>query len=325
MFTIRKYRASSQLIFLSLAWIWVIVMSFIERSHSTLGVSIEPLSKLILSIAPPQSIENAIVALLIILVESIYLSYIFQTHDLIEQNNWIPSILYLVLSGISGTYELSPLVISNLFILLTIDRLFESYNSSKGIDNIMLASFYVSIATLFYFPTIIFIIGIWLGLFVLRNLNWRYFTASLIGLLIPIIYLLTWFFLNDQLTNEIQSYSTVLRDFVNKLNHIQSGNIIILAVSLFYTFITVVHLFTSQQGKLIKKRKKAGIVIVFSVIAVFSLFISYEPVRKSLITLMLVMSGAISIEISEIKSNISSSLIFWTLLCFYIIANLGIL
>lgn len=325
MLTIRKYRTSSQLIFTTIAWIWVIIMSFIERGNSTISQTIEPLSKLLLSIAPQQSFENIIIAMFVLLFESIYLSHIFQKHDLIEQSNWIPSILYLVLSGISGTYELSPLVISNLFILLTIDRLFESYNSSKGVDNIMLASFYISIATLFYFPSIIFITGIWLGLFVLRNLNWRYFTASFIGLLIPMLYLLSWFFLNDQLTSEIQSYSLVIRDFVHKLNHVQSGNIIILAVSLFFTFIAIVYLFTSQQGKLIKKRKKAAIIIVFSVIAVFSLFISYEPVRKSLITLMLLMSGAISIEISEIKSNISSSLIFWTLLCFYIIVNLGIL
>ena len=323
--TVRKYRPTTQFSLLLLAWIWVIVMSFTNSDNPLSINTIEPFSKLIFTFLPIRGIGNLVVNIFVLLFEATYLSYIFQKHNLIERNNWIPSILYLFMAGVSGSYVLSPAIISNLFILLTLDRLFVSYDSSKGIDNIMLAGLYISIASLFYFPCAIFILGIWLALLIFRNLNWRYFIASIIGLFIPIIYLASWFIFNDQLTSETLEYYSVLKHAFMQMRHEQTQSLILFSISLLFLIMSAFHLSMNQKGKLIKIRKKTSVIITLSIVATVVVFSSYEPLRQSMLTLILILSGALAVQISEMKSNLLSSLFFWFLVIYYAIINLGIL
>jgi hypothetical protein len=322
--TVRKFRPTSQFILLFLAWVWVIVMSFSNNSNLLSINIIEPFSKLILTLIPINSIGNIVINFFVLLFEAVYLAYIFQKHNLIERNNWIPSIFYLILAGVSGSYALSPPIISNLFILLALDRLFVSYDSHKGIDDIMLSALYISIAGLFYFPSAIFIIGIWLGLLIFRNLNWRYFAASVIGLITPLIYLASWFIFKDQLTSETTLYYSVLKNAFIQMRHEQVESMILFSTTLLFLIMSVFFLSTHQQGKLIKIRKKTSIIITLSIISAVTVFGSYEPMKQSMFALVLLLSGALSVQISEMKSNLLSSLLFWVLVIFYAITNIGI-
>lgn len=322
--TVRKYRATSQLILLFLAWVWVIVMSILEKDVQLSINGVEPFSKIVLALWPAHSIGNLIFDIIIVLLEALYLAYIFQKHNLTERNNWIPSILYLVLAGASGSYSLSPAMLSNFFILLTIDRLFESYESNQSVDDILLASIYTSIAVLFYFPSIIFIVGIWAGLFILRNLNWRYFVASFIGLITPFLYLGTWFFINNQLRVEANLYYSVFKKSLFHIKDEKIINLVIFSATLLILLISIFYLILHQQGKLVKIRKKTSIVVTLSILSAIAVFISYETIQQSLMALVLILSGAASIQISEMKSNTTSTILFWFLLLFYAIVNLRI-
>ena len=322
--SVRKYRPAPQLILLFLSWMWVIVMSFIEKDNQLSINIIEPFSTLTLSIFPIHTIGNIILVLLVLLFEAVYLSYIFQKHSLIERNNWIPSILYLIMVGVSGSYTLSPPIISNLFILLSLDRLFVSYDSTKGIDDIMLSGLYISIAALFYFTSAIFILGIWLGLLIFRNLNWRYFAASIIGLLTPLIYLATWFFIEDQLLTEANLFDSVIKQVFMQIKQDLTGSMIVLSITMLLLVISTFYLSVRQQGKLVKIRKKTSIIITLSIISAITVFISHEPIKQSMVVFVLLLTGALSIQISEMKSNLLSAMLFWFLIIFYAISNIGI-
>ena len=322
--SVRKYRPAPQLALLFLSWIWVIVMSFVEKDNQIPIDVIEPFSKLILSIFPTHTISNIILVLLVLLFEAVYLSYIFQKHSLIERNNWIPSILYLILAGVSGSYTLSPPVIANLFILLSLDRLFVSYDSTKGIDDIMLSGLYISIAALFYFPSAVFILGIWLGLLIFRNLNWRYFTASIIGLLTPLIYLATWFFIKDQLLMEANLLDSVMKKVLMQIEQDLTGSMIVFSTTILLLIISILYLSAHQQGKLIKIRKKTSIIITLSIISATTVFVSHESIKQSMVVFVLLLTGALSIQISEMKSNLLSAMLFWFLIIFYVMSNIGI-
>lgn len=322
--SVRTYRPSSQLVILLLSWIWVIWKSIATSVVADSTTIYEPLSRFYFSINPQGSALNVVIGIFILLAQALYLSYILQKHNIIEQNNWLPAILFMILSGMGSNHILSPTILANLFILLAVDRMFESYESIKGIDNIMLAGFYSTIAMLFYSPYVLFIAAIIIGLIILRNLNWRYFIITIIGVFIPIIYLGTFLFVNDSLSKEMIDMQMMLNSIAPSLLKLNLEGIIRFSIITFLMIISLFHLFINMQGKLIKTRKKTGIIITYSIISVVVAIISLQSFIESLMSISLFAATTLALQISTSKSNLFSTIIFWIIIGITLLSNLGI-
>lgn len=323
-FSTRSQNPITQLALLASLWIWVIVRTFMTEIPSIGGQFFEPLSNILFSNLPPNSLGNRLIFIFLIAFQSIYLSVILQKHDIIERNYWLPSILYfLIISIPAGNLALTPALIANLFLILLMERLFESYDSIKGIDNVMLSGFYASLSTLFYFPSVLFILGILLGLFVLRHIEWRYFVVTIIGIFLPLLYIGTWFFVTDQIVIEISIYRSILNNIFAQISNPQLDKPFLLVFLIIFFILSLFYTFNHQQEKLIKIRKKNGIIFVLSIISVFSIFSSYSPIAQSFSFAALMLSVTSSIYLIEMKKRLLSSILFWIILVFSIISNLG--
>jgi hypothetical protein len=312
-------------LFLSV-WIWVVVRVFSVDAPSAAFPFIEPLSNLLFNYLPTNSIGNKFLFIIVVAVQSVYVSYILQKHNLIERNNWIPGIIYLFLISISpANLALSPVIVANLFLLLLMDRLFESYDSIKGIDNVMLAGLYASLSIFFYFPSVLFILSVWLGLFVLRHLNWRYFVVSFIGIFIPLLYIGTWFFITDKFQIELSAYQFFFKQIFLQISFPTISKPVLLVVYLLLMISSILFIVSHLQEKLIKIRKKNSIIIVLSVMSLLSIILSYTPFVQSISLISLMLSVSVSIYVIEMKRELISTLILWILFAFSIVSNLGII
>ncbi|MGZ4034428.1 MAG: DUF6427 family protein, partial [Bacteroidia bacterium] len=94
---------------------------------------------------------------------------------------------------------LSPPLFANLFILFAINKLLSSYRKDNAFSQAFDAGLLISVATLFYFPYIVFLPLLGVSLIIMRPFNWREWVISFLGVLIPYIFVLTFYFWNDKL------------------------------------------------------------------------------------------------------------------------------
>jgi hypothetical protein len=79
-----------------------------------------------------------------------------------------------------------PIYPAALFLILTIDRIFNSYDREVIHSNAFESGIFLAIGSLFYLNLICFFPILWIGLFVINSkVNWREFVLSTLGFILP--------------------------------------------------------------------------------------------------------------------------------------------
>lgn len=98
-----------------------------------------------------------------------------------------PTLFILLTSGIPELHAMHPVYPAALFLILSIDRIFSSFDKGKIHSNAFEAGFLLAIGALFYLELIFFFPFLWIGFAVVRlKVNWREFVLSTIGFLLPL-------------------------------------------------------------------------------------------------------------------------------------------
>lgn len=143
-----------------------------------------------------------IISLVIVLISAFVINHIINTNDVFDRNTFLPALLYvIVMSSLKENHVLSPIVISNLFVLLALRRLFSMYRQLPCKQEVFDASVFLLIAALFYFPIIVLFPLVWIALSVLRPFVWREWILPLISLMLVAVYLVVILFWKGQLSD----------------------------------------------------------------------------------------------------------------------------
>lgn len=140
-----------------------------------------------------------IMALILVVCESILLNFILNKFDIMAKKTAMPAIFYcLLMSCCKPLTHFYPLLFSNFFILLALLKIGLSYRVDEAFATVFDASFFIAIASLFYFPSIIIYPLIWVTLIVIRPFIWREWIISLIGLVLPYLFVVVYYFWTDK-------------------------------------------------------------------------------------------------------------------------------
>lgn len=132
--------------------------------------------------------------------EGFLLNFIVNEQEMLTKKSNLPALFYVVfMSNNSSMLRLQPLLFANLFLLLAVLRILGSYRRDSAFSEFFDAGLLVSIATLFYLPCIVFLPVIGISLVIFRPFNWREWVIAFAGLLVPYIFVFTWYFWSDQL------------------------------------------------------------------------------------------------------------------------------
>ncbi len=129
-----------------------------------------------------------IIALLLIAIQLFLFVFITNKNEIFPSRNYLSGLFYLI--GIFTFYEylsLSPALLSVTFIYLSFHLLLQQFQRHMSDEHRLRCGFYIGIATLFYFPSCIFLV---LVLFVLSagtRLTGRSYILIILGFLLPII------------------------------------------------------------------------------------------------------------------------------------------
>ena len=141
---------------------------------------------------------STIAAFLLLIAESFVINLLVSSNEVILKKSFLPALFYIVfMSNNEAMLTFHPPLVANLFILFAIHRLLESYRKNYAFAESFDAGMYLSLASLFYFPSIILFPLLGIGLIIFRSYNWREWIISFMGVLVPYCFVLTYYFWNN--------------------------------------------------------------------------------------------------------------------------------
>lgn len=257
------------------------------------------------------SFISEIIEFILLCAESIMINHIVIKNKITNKINFLPAFVFFLISCYNpNLLRLNPVIISNLFLIVVISQIFNINKSKNPYQNILTAGIFTSIASLFYFPAILFILIIILSLIAYRTSDWNEFVISFIGLLTPYIFLFTFYFLTDNINVALDNYykyfNTIKFTEINfNIHEIISMNFLFLLL-----IMAILKLLRNINSNVIILRKKYEIILFSIPVIGFCLFFNDKLFKFSHLFLLLPYSIIISHFLMNIKKKIWVQIIF---------------
>ncbi|MDR1725590.1 MAG: hypothetical protein LBR28_04285 [Bacteroidales bacterium] len=261
-----------QLFVLGLAPVLLWTAAFINPPHVVLTEFDMPFYKYIYSIISPLPLISTIIAFVIMILNGIFLNYIFTSNKLVQKTTYMPAFMYYLLN--SSNYQfmtISSLLIMNFCLIVALWCFYRIYTKKESAEEIFTTSLIIALASMFYIPSLFFLLWLWIGLFIYKAYNLKKWLISLFGFITPFIFSLIYYYLTDQVAEK-------LNYFVDNFVHLPSIHQISAPIHVVYLAIlgvlTVTSLFYVHTSKIennIIYGKKCNILIIMLFVSILSL------------------------------------------------------
>lgn len=237
-----------------------------------------PLYKLLIAGIGNSPFLLTLISFILIFCESLLINYIIRKNEIINTPSFLPALVYIVLMSLQPEmFSLHPIVIANLFMLLAMYKLMQTYRKETAYSEAFDTGFFISLAMLFYIPSVVFILILWMGLIIIRPFIWREWIIAFIGFSIPCIYLVFYYFWNDK-HDEFQYdalYYTIIapRKSFNALtfSYSEYGQMGILLLSAFFS---AGRLLRDFRKSTVQSRSNLLVMIYFFLLSFASIFLA---------------------------------------------------
>lgn len=197
---IRFFKADqpASILFLPLLAIAVWVFAFDPVQGKAYTGHAMPLFELMVNLAGGNEYIQMTIALVALLAGTAAVHIVADRQELLGKRSYLPAFLYLVLmSGSPRLTCLHPALFANIFILVAFHRIMSSYRKDTAFMEAFDAGFWIAIASLFYFPAIVFLLLPWISFLILRPFIWREWVIVAVGALVPYLFAGVYYFWFD--------------------------------------------------------------------------------------------------------------------------------
>lgn len=230
-----------------------------------------PLYSFVSSLVGDAPFIKAVLAMGIIGFLAFFLYAIVVSHDMHPKESLLPALFYFLLAiGLPEAISFGPALLASLFLIISLFLILHIYGSNQPFKQVFSASFCVSIAALFYPPAVSFMLFIWLSFLTYRIASWREWVISIIGALIPFLYLITYFFWEGRLPGIFFNYSEFFSGPMIGFPKFRLWQDIFLGFSGIAFILALFRQIILIQDKLISIRRKTWIFIDFMIVAAIS-------------------------------------------------------
>jgi hypothetical protein len=288
-------------------------------------IPVSPLYKLVFTLFHEYSIISAVISIALIITEALLLNQILAENDLIPKNTYLAAYIFIIISSLFIDVVLfNPIIIINIFIILVIGMFLRLYEKHEAYATVFNIGTLLSVASMFYFPSFIFILLLWVGFIIYRVFSWREWFISILGLILPYIFLGTFYFWNDCFETKVESYKNALALFSFHNFHfslygciIVSFLGIILILSLFKFIVTI-------GEKQIRIRKYLSLIIWFFLVSCIAIL---PGAKYGILTYVMIIPSAsvlITLYLSNMKKQLWAEGILISLALLLIAGRLGL-
>jgi len=277
----RRNHFFTQLLLLPYVFI-VRIFSLIEPVSYAASSGGNEFQQAIYSILPDALMQN-IVSNLLIYIQALLVNAIAVKHRLIRENTLIPANLYvLFVSVLPQNAVLAPAIVANTFIALAVFLIYSTYKAPIVTMPVYMAGFYLSLASIFYFPYLIFCIWGFLGIVQLRKFRFLEIIQFLCGYVTPVFLLATYRIWNGSKLIDVAGLRKMFGMSVQFQNFELNFSIAGLFLVLLLTIMILFRYDSITGKKNIQLQKKYNIqylALLFAFLSYFLLFSNgWEPV-----------------------------------------------
>lgn len=214
--------------------------------------------------------------LLINLISAFLISYLCISQEVTNKQNYFAT-FFLILFNTYLNIEspLHPLLIANMFLLISLYSYFNTYRSDNAMAGIFDGAFFLSLASLFYYPMLFFIPLIFIALIVMRTFYYREWLLIILGLLLPYFICAIFFFLFDvPQTLFLARFQGSFSGFSFPL--LTAGSFLINLAFIILVIVVFLYLLSNGLGGKVKTQKSKTIILIALFIGFFSSFFLHE-------------------------------------------------
>jgi hypothetical protein len=171
------------------------------------GENMMPLYQPVNALLGNNPLLGNILAFIFIIVLSFFVLRIKLHYAFIGVRTILPSFLFILITcGLNDLQSFHPVYFGASFLLLTIDRVFSSYEKKTIHSNAFDSGLLLAIGSLFYFNLVFFFPFLWIGFIILRpTVNWREFILSILGFSFPWLVAGAFYMATDQMNELIET------------------------------------------------------------------------------------------------------------------------
>lgn len=284
----RIFKNSDRLIFVILPFLGLIAWIFL---FFVIGYSkAEFPSSVLFSFAPAflyQAWLMKLLNLLLMIGGALLVNYFTQYHEVTEKQNYLPSFIYLLLSGmLTSQSMLHPLLVANILILFAFLRFFSAYRSDNALSVAFDASFMLSCAILVYWPVLLLTPVCFIALMIIKTIRIREVLLIIMGLALPFVITaaLLWIF-NVEWTFWKQSFDAAFVPF--HLPEWPKGSFLVNTASLLLLLLSFTGMMVHGFGSKVKTQKIKYVLIWMMLPGALAVFFSSgTPVFVGIVTII---------------------------------------
>lgn len=152
-------------------------------------------------------ITYRIAAIVLLLIQAIFLNLILNRQNVYATKSYLPALLYLVFGSITFEFTmLSPLLIGNTFIILSIPYFITVSKEGFDYDRLFVGGFVLGLAALCYLPLAAFLVLALFAVVLFASNTFRSSLLVLCGFAFPYAVTLTYFFYNGALGDFLEMH-----------------------------------------------------------------------------------------------------------------------
>lgn len=260
---------------------------------------------------------------IILLFNAFLFNSIIISNNLMGKHTYMPALVYILLMSCFRV-SIIPInfILVNFIILLIIRLLFKIYDKSDPFQQIFNIGMLLAILSFIYFPGILFLLFVWMVFIQFNIISWREWTILLIGILVPYIFLVFFYFWFSHLFDLFQ----LLKGYSQSIHislHFSTYRLIFLAGLFLVIIISLVYTLNGMERNTIMVRKKIFLFISLTIISLAGGIINNEPFNG--LSLAMLPSGIfVSNFFQTVKKRFWREFIFLLILLLFVFSRLFI-
>lgn len=140
-------------------------------------------------------------AAIVAISQALYFNHLANSRQFYKERTYIPGLVYIIFINLSSDlYTLSPALMATTFLLLALGTLTRQMQRDGNSEDVFEIGFYLSVATLFYLPSAVFIVWLFLCLLIYTGASFRQHILALFGFIFPIALVVMLFFFQGSLS-----------------------------------------------------------------------------------------------------------------------------
>ncbi len=224
----------------------------------------------------------------VFIVSVFFFNSMMSVNQMVTRNSSIGALMFvLCVCGAPLCVEYYPFLIAGLFIMMSMQTVYLIYLVEKPEMYLMNAGFFLSLATMFYFPSIILILWLLISMMIMRMRGFRLYVIPLVGFILPYFVLFAIFYFTKTLIKNIGAYTLIF----NNLSFETSGwgtveivTLLIVGVLFVLSFMIIK---SEDADNSISTRKKTSSTVLLMLFSVVMLFLKQPVFSNGLIFIVL--------------------------------------